>query len=65
MSRQVTAPPTDRILRAPAAAEVLGISKSTVWRYARLGKLNPVKLSERVTRFRQSEVQALIAGAAK
>ena len=66
MSQKVTTPPApDKILRVPAAAEVLGISKSTVWRYVRMGKLNPVKLSERVTGFRQSEIQALIAGGAQ
>lgn len=63
MSQHVTpSPAPDKILRAPTAAEALGVSKSTIWRYAREGKLTAVKLSERVTGFRQSEVQALIAG---
>lgn len=62
MTQQVNAP--DKILRAPTAAEALGVSKSTIWRYAREGKLTAVKLSERVTGFRQSEIQALIAGGA-
>ena len=62
MSQHVTASPTpDRILRAPTVAELLGISRSTVWRYARDGKLTPVKLSTRVTGFRLSQVQTLIA----
>ena len=66
MSQKVTTPPApDKILRVLAAAEILGISKSTVWRYVRMGKLNPVKLSERVTGFKLSELQALIASAAK
>ena len=65
MAQQVTqSPAPDKILRAPAAAAALGVSKSTIWRYARDGKLTAVKLSERVTGFRQSEVQALIAGGA-
>ena len=54
----------DKILRAPAAAATLGVSKSTIWRYVRQGKLTAVKLSDRVTGFRQSEIQALIAGGA-
>ena len=66
MAHEVTPTSTpDKILRAPAAAEALGVSKSTIWRYAREGKLTAVKLSQRVTGFRQSEVQALIAGGAQ
>jgi predicted DNA-binding transcriptional regulator AlpA len=53
----------DRILRVPETASALGISKSSVWRFAKMGKLKPVKVSERVTGFRLSDVQALIAGA--
>ena len=65
MPQHVTQAPTpDKILRAPTAAEALGVSKSTIWRYARAGKLTAVKIFERVTGFRQSEVQALIAGGA-
>ena len=66
MAQQVTpSSAPDKILRAPTAAQVLGVSKSTIWRYARDGKLTAVKLSERVTGFRQSEIQALIAGGAQ
>ena len=65
MSQHVTpSPAPDKILRAPAAAATLGVSKSTIWRYVRQGKLTAVKLSDRVTGFRQSEIQALIAGGA-
>ena len=66
MAQHVKPSPTpDKILRAPSAAEAMGVSKSTIWRYEREGKLTAVKLSERVTGFRQSEVQALIAGGAQ
>ena len=66
MAHQVTATPApDKILRVRTAAETLGVSKSTIWRYAKSGKLTAVKLSQRVTGFRQSEVQALIAGGAQ
>ena len=64
MSKQVTPQAPDKLLRTPSAAEALGVSKSTIWRYARDGKLTAVKLSDRVTGFRQSEIQALIAGGA-
>jgi excisionase family DNA binding protein len=55
----------DRLLRVPEAAKTLGVSVSTIWRYVRQNKLHAVKVSERVTGFRQSELQALIAGGAK
>ena len=55
----------DSLHRAPATAKRLAISRATLWRWARLGKINPVKLSDRVTGFRESEIQALIAGGAK
>ena len=65
MAHQVTETPApDKILRVWIAAETLGVSKSTIWRYAKSGKLTAVKLSDRVTGFRQSEIQALIAGGA-
>ena len=66
MSYKITpSPPLDKLLRAPAAAEALGVSKSTIWRYARMGKLSPIRLSERVTGFSSAAIQALIASAAK
>ena len=66
MSQKVTTPPApDKILRVRAAAETLGVSRSTVWRYARMGKLSPIRLSERVTGFSSVAIQALIASAAK
>ena len=52
----------DRLLRANEAATMLAVSKSTIWRYVRLSKLNPVKVSERITGFRLSELQAIVAG---
>lgn len=61
MADKVTSIP-DRLSRAPEAAKTLGVSVSTIWRYARQNKLHAVKVSERVTGFRQSELQALIAG---
>ena len=62
MSQQITpSPALDKILRAHAAAATLGVSKSTIWRYVRQGKLSAVRLSARVTGFRSSEIQAMIA----
>jgi excisionase family DNA binding protein len=66
MPQKVMQPPPpsspDRLLRATEAAAMLGASKSTVWRFARMGKLHAVKVSERITGFRLSEIQALVAG---
>ena len=55
----------DRLHRAPATAHRLAISRATLWRWAKQGKITAVKLSDRVTGFRESEIQALIAGGAK
>lgn len=61
MHRTQTTPVPDRLLRVPEAAATLGVSRSTIWRFAKMGKLHPVKISERVTGFRSSELQAIIA----
>jgi len=47
--------------RAQQIADRLGISPSTVWRWAAAGKLpKPKKLSKRVTVWRADEVDAAI-----
>ena len=46
--------------RAKEAAEYLGIGKSTVWLYAKQGKLHPVKLSDRVTVFTKNDLDGLL-----
>lgn len=43
-------------LRAKEVAQYLGIGLSTVWLYAKQGKLRPIKLSERVTIFNIKEI---------
>lgn len=54
--------PDAAIIRQPALEAVLSVSGSTVWRMARRGVLKPVKLSERVTGWRVSDVRAYLAG---
>ena len=49
--------------RAHRTAEILDISVATVWRWARDGRLTPVKIGPRTTVFIESEVQALLSGA--
>lgn len=46
--------------RDKQAALYLGISVSTVWLYAKQGKLHPIKLSPRVTIFKKSDLDAFI-----
>lgn len=50
----------DRLVSAREATHLLGISNTTLYKFCREGKLNPVKFSRRCTRFRVSEIQALI-----
>lgn len=47
-------------LRDKQVALYLGIGLSTVWLYAKQGKLHPIKLSPRVTVFRKSDLDAFI-----
>lgn len=48
-----------RYYRAKELAEHIGIALSTVWMYSKQGKLNPKKLSSRVTVFDIEEVNKL------
>jgi len=49
-----------RYYRAPEVAIYLGIAPSTVWLYAKQGKLTPKKLSSRVTVFSLDEIETLL-----
>ncbi len=51
-----------KYLRANEVKDYLGIGLSTVWFYARSGKLTPKKISKRVTVFDIDDVNALIEG---
>ena len=51
---------TPKHLRAKGMAKYLNIGLSTVWLYAKQGKLTPKKLSERVTLFSVEEADALL-----
>ena len=52
----------DRFLRPREAAEYVGLSKRTLARYIKSGRLNPHRLNGRVLRFRRSELDAFLAG---
>ncbi len=50
----------DRLVAAREAMHLLCVGSTTLYKFAKTGKLNPVKFGRRCTRFRLSEVQALI-----
>jgi excisionase family DNA binding protein len=57
-----TAPTSpERLLRVDEVAAVLGIDPRTVKRLARAGELRRVVLGHRTTRYRASDLEALIA----
>lgn len=41
------------------ASEILGVTKTTVWSYARNGRLHPIRQSTRKVRYDRAEVEAL------
>lgn len=47
-------------MRAKQASKYLGVGLSTIWLYAKQGKITPVKLSERVTIFKKSDLDTFI-----
>ena len=49
-----------KYLRAKEVAEYLGIGLSTVWLYAKQGKLVPKRISSRVTIFKLSDVEEYV-----
>jgi len=49
-----------KYMRAKEASKYMGIGLSTIWHYAKEGKLTPKKISARVTVFEVSEIDNLI-----
>lgn len=47
-------------MRAKEASKYLGVGLSTVWLYVKQGKLHPIKLSDRVTIFKKSDLDNFI-----
>ena len=45
-----------RMLRAKEVAKVYGIGLSTVWHYAKLGLITPIKITHKVTVFDVKEL---------
>jgi predicted DNA-binding transcriptional regulator AlpA len=55
----VTSKNIKKYYRANELAQLLGIGLSTVWLYAKQGKITPKKLSPRVTVFDIDEINTL------
>lgn len=55
----------DRLITVRETLLLLGIGSTTLYKFCRQGKLNPVKFSTRCTRFRMSEINAFIDNAQK
>lgn len=51
--------------RPKEAAQYLGIGLSTVWLYAKQGKIRPIKLSDKVTIFTLDDLNKLLEGCVK
>lgn len=49
----------NQYLRATQIAQEFPISKASVWRYVKLGLLNPKKITNGVTVFSRKEVETL------
>ena len=48
--------------RANEAAVYASVGLSTIWLYAKQGKITPLKISDRVTVFKKEDLDNLIAG---
>ena len=54
---------TPKFMRVKQIAEHFSIGKSTVWLYAKQGKITPKKISDKVTLFEVVEVEKALIGA--
>lgn len=53
---------TAKFKRAKQLAEHLGVGLSTIWKWAKDGKIKPIKLSERVTVFNVEDTERALFG---
>lgn len=58
--RTILPAPTDRLIRAGEAAQLLGVSQTTIGHFVRDGLLKPYYVNSEQRRFKLSEVNALI-----
>lgn len=58
--------PNSAYIRLPVLVALYGISKGTIWKNVRAGKIpRPIKLSERCTAWNVGEIKADLAAKAK
>jgi predicted DNA-binding transcriptional regulator AlpA len=55
--------PDEALVPAAVAADVLGISRATVWRLSKTGALSPRKIGVRNTRFLVGQIRSLAGNA--
>lgn len=56
-------PTNEALLSYAQAAQRLGVSRETIYRYQRAGKLPAIRLSSKTVRFRVSDLARLLAAA--
>lgn len=55
-------PAVEKLLTTKQAADIMGCCVASVFRYAKQGKLHPVRRSKRLIRWRQSEIDKMQMG---
>ena len=54
--------PLPQLIRSDDLAAIFGVCRSTIWKWARAGKLpQPIRISDRVVVWRRDEVEQWIA----
>lgn len=48
------------LLRSEQAAKMIGVSRSTFWKWVSEGKFKPIKLGSRITVFRYRDIEAWV-----
>ena len=61
LENEIAAGKSDRLLTIDQAAELLGVNRSTLWKWAKRDYLKPIEVGGK-RRYRLSDVNAIIAG---
>ena len=62
--REKAKEPAERLLSQNQVGAMLGVSRPTIWRLCKAGRLQPVATFLGYRKFRQSDIHALMAGEA-
>lgn len=52
----------NRLLKPQDAADLIGVKKSTIWNWCRIGRLPHIRVTPRCFRIRESDLQTYLAG---